>query len=171
MAPVVLPHDPGWAAAFALEAEAILDVIPEGMIELHHIGSTAIPGILAKQIIDLLGVVTELDAVDAHEHALIGLGYEAMGAFGIEGRRYFRKITPAGLRTHHLHVFEAGSPHVARHLAFRDYLIAHPLVAKTYSDLKATLTADPDTRAEDYMDGKDPFIKATEQDALAWAGR
>ena len=90
-----------------------------------------------------------------------------MGAFGIEGRRYFRKITPDGVRTHHLHVYEAASPHIARHLAFRDYLRAHPAKAQEYSDLKRRLTSGETPSWDGYMDGKDPFIKQTEAEALA----
>jgi len=96
------------------------------------------------------------------------LGYEVMGPFGIPGRRFFRKFDGAGTRTHHVHIFQKGSAHVARHLAFRDFLIAHPQKAQEYSQMKADLTRDGDISREDYLDGKDPFIKETERQALAW---
>lgn len=116
---VVLPHDPAWAVAFEREAEAVRQALAGTRIALHHIGSTAIAGILAKPIIDLLGVVEVLPQMDRHTDQKQALGYEVMGAFGIEGRRYFRKFDRGGNRTHHLHVFGTGSPHVERHLAFR----------------------------------------------------
>lgn len=164
----VVPHDPDWARAFAAEAAAIEAAVGAPHITLHHIGSTAVPGILAKPVIDLLGEVASLTALDAASEKLEALGYEALGANGIEGRRYFRKRGPDGERTHHLHVFETGSPHVARHLAFRDYLRAKPEVARAYSDLKAQLTRDPHAPRDAYIDGKSPFVLETEKAALDW---
>ena len=69
------------------------------------------------------------------------LGYEAMGEFGLVGRRYFRKENPANIRTHHVHIYQANSPEVKRHLAFRDYMIAHPQDAEQYSLLKQKLAS------------------------------
>lgn len=167
MVDFVLPHDPAWATAFDTEALAIRASI-DALSQVHHIGSTSIPGILAKPIIDMLGVVVSLDGIDAQSRAFEILGYEVMGAFGIEGRRYFRKVSGSGVRTHHLHVFASGSPHIARHLAFRDYLRAHVEVAAEYSALKAKLTQDGSASWDGYIDGKDPFIKRVERDALLW---
>lgn len=135
---------------------------------IHHIGSTAIPNIYAKPIIDILVEAKNLTQVDTRNAAMATLGYEAMGEFGIAGRRYFRKHDAAGVRTHHVHVFEQGSPESDRHLAFRDYLIAHPDEAHQYSQLKRSLANQyPDDR-ESYMDGKDSFIKEKERQALEW---
>ena len=164
---IVVPHDPRWTRAFRAEASAINAAIGAVPIVLHHIGSTAIPGILAKPVIDLMGEVRDLADVDAHGRAFEALGYETMGAYGIAGRRYFRRRDGDGRQTHHLHVYEAASPHVERHLAFRDYLQAHPAVAAEYSDLKARLIVCEPTR-EDYQDGKDPFVRRTELAALEW---
>ncbi|MEM9472716.1 MAG: GrpB family protein [Pseudomonadota bacterium] len=171
MVEFVVPHDPGWKTAFAAEAALIGAALGGEIVRLHHIGSTAIPNILAKPIIDLLGVVADLDSLDMNSAAMEGLGYEVMGAFGIEGRRYFRKIDAAGRRTHHLHVFTEGSPHIERHLAFRDYLTEHPAVAAAYSDLKANLTSQGTPSWDSYIEGKDPFITVTEADALNWYRR
>jgi GrpB-like predicted nucleotidyltransferase (UPF0157 family) len=164
----VLPHDPDWARAFAAEAAAIEAALGGLAITLHHIGSTAVPDILAKPVIDLLGEVEALATLDAASGMLTAIGYEALGANGIEGRRYFRKLGPDGERTHHLHVFARGSPHVVRHLAFRDYLRAMPDVARAYSDLKAQLTRDADAPRDAYIDGKAPFVLETEKAALNW---
>ncbi|MEZ5778107.1 MAG: GrpB family protein [Paracoccaceae bacterium] len=123
---------------------------------------------LAKPIVDLLGVVSMLADADAKACALESLGYQVMGANGIEGRRYFRKIDSNGTRTHHLHVFEEGSPHVERHLAFRDYLMAHPKIAKEYSSLKARLTRGDAPTWDAYLDGKDPFVSRVEPQAVDW---
>lgn len=164
----VVPHDSNWKLAFEIEAKAIENALRKTPIQLHHIGSTAIPGILAKPIIDLLGVVPKLDDAEANARVFEGLGYEVMGAYGIEGRRYFRKTDSNGTRTHHLHVFEKGSIHVERHLAFRDFLRTYPNVAEEYSLLKESLTQGDAPSWEAYMDGKDPFVRRVEPQAVDW---
>lgn len=160
----IAAHDPGWAAAFAAEAHALKAAAPESFLALHHIGSTAVPGILAKPIIDILGVVSSLNGLDAVSGHIEALGYQAMGTFGIDGRRYFRKTDGHGRRTHHLHVFEAGSPHIERHLAFRDFLRVHPQKAVEYSDLKTALVES----GAPYQDGKAAFVMKTEAEAIDW---
>lgn len=166
---LVVSHYPNWQIAFADEAKLIFTSLGHSAIDLHHIGSTSISGILAKPIIDLLGVVPAVDRLESQSSLLETLGYEVMGAYGIEGRHYFRKTDATGNRTHHLHVFESGSPHIERHLAFRDYLIAHPDVAMEYSRLKARLAANDTTMRSNYIDGKAPFVEAVQRDALIWA--
>ena len=164
----VVPHNPLWKQAFGVEAAALQAALGVNAAKLHHIGSTAIPNILAKPIIDILIEVSSLPQVDARASRMHALGYEVMGAFGIPGRRFFRKFDGMGTRTHHVHIFQQGSAHVPRHLAFRDLLITHPQKAQGYSQLKADITRDGDISWEDYLDGKDPFIKETEGQALAW---
>lgn len=166
MTAFVVPHDPNWSALFKKEATALSALLP---ITLHHIGSTSIPGILAKPIIDLLGEVSDLTLVETATADIEALGYEAMGTFGLPGRRYFRKINAAGTRTHHLHIYQSGNPDLTRHLAFRDYLRARPDVAAEYSALKAKLVAQESFSNQAYMDGKDPFIKRVEAEGLRWA--
>lgn len=165
---VVVSHDPRWKMAFEDEARAVEHALGNTPIQLHHIGSTAIPGILAKPIIDLLGTVAALSLVDARAPAFERIGYGVMGAYGIEGRRYFRKCDLNGTRTHHLHVFEDGSHHVERHLAFRDYLIAYPEIAQEYSTLKKGLTTNDAPSWDAYIEGKDPFVRRVEAEAVAW---
>jgi GrpB-like predicted nucleotidyltransferase (UPF0157 family) len=168
---VVIPHDPAWAAEFDRSSRAVADALAAGdaPVTLHHIGSTAIPGIYAKPVIDMLAIVDgDVARLDACNGGMTRLGYEAMGEFGIPGRRYFRRDDPAtGARTHQVHAFARGSPHVERHLAFRDFLRSHPEHAAEYSELKRRLTATP-VEIDAYMDGKDAFIKDMERRALAW---
>lgn len=164
----VVPHDPEWKVTFDRESQSIREALGDFPIELHHIGSTSIPGILAKPIIDLLGSVEDLNALDEHNPVMEGLGYQAKGAFGIEGRRYFRKCDASGNRSHHLHVFEQGSRHFERHIAFRDFLRTHPAKAAEYSELKARETAAGNVTSDAYMDAKGPFMVATEKLALDW---
>jgi GrpB-like predicted nucleotidyltransferase (UPF0157 family) len=165
---LVVPHNVGWQEAFEHEAAQIAKALGEIIFSIHHVGSTAIPDIYAKPILDLLIEVTDVAKVDAQTAQMVVLGYEALGEYGLPGRRYFRKTTEAGLRTHHIHMFAAGTAEVERHLAFRDYLIANPAIAQRYSQLKQQLAAQHPTDIEAYMDGKDPFIRTVEQQALAW---
>ncbi len=141
------------------------------VVAIHHIGSTATPSIHAKPIIDLLAEVTDLQAVDSRAASMRGLGYEVMGECGLPGRRYFRKDDGDGNREYQVHAFLAGSSEITRHLAFRDFLLAHPRLAQQYSDLKRRLARQHPFDIEGYMDGKDPFIKEMERRALAWRAR
>lgn len=165
---VVLPHDPRWATEFAREASLVRESLGISVTDVHHIGSTSVPNIYAKPIIDILVETTDLNAIDSNTLKMTACGYEAMGEFGLPGRRYFRRDNAQGIRTHHVHVFEKGSDSVERHLAFRDYLIAHPEHAQLYSVMKRELAPLCANDMNKYMDGKDPFIKDTEVLALEW---
>jgi GrpB-like predicted nucleotidyltransferase (UPF0157 family) len=91
-----------------------------------------------------------------------------MGEYGIPGRRYFRKDNQEGIRTHQIHAFETGSAEVERHLAFRDYMIAHPGDAQRYGELKRKLAEQHPQSIDRYMDGKDGFIKEIDRRAAQW---
>lgn len=166
----VCPPNPQWVKDFEAEAAQIALALGDNVAHIHHIGSTAIPQIYAKLVIDLLVEVNAIDQVDTCSAAMVALGYTAMGEYGLPGRRYFRKDNAEGARTHHVHVFAAGSPEVVRHLAFRDFMIAHPDCAQQYSKLKRTLAAQYPNDIEGYMDGKDEFVKTMEHRALHWRG-
>ncbi len=164
----VVPYDPSWEKAYEQEAARLRQALDGLLVAIHHIGSTAVPGLAAKPIIDILPVVSDITAVDGRNPAMRALGYECMGEFGIPGRRYFRK--GGDDRTHHVHVFGLGSRQdIRRHLAVRDYLRAHPQRAAAYGRLKAELAARFPEDNEGYCDGKDAFVKRLEADALRWA--
>jgi GrpB-like predicted nucleotidyltransferase (UPF0157 family) len=162
------PHRESWKGDFGAEAVRIERALGSALCRLHHIGSTAIPGIPAKPVIDILASVGRLEAVDARREQMERLGYEVMGEFGIPGRRYFRRTTGAGVRTHQIHAFAAGSPHLIRHLAFRDFLRSHRDVALEYGALKVRLADSCGGDMEAYMRGKEGFIREVESKALAW---
>jgi GrpB-like predicted nucleotidyltransferase (UPF0157 family) len=164
----VVPHDPRWRDAFEAEAKHVAAALGENLVAIHHIGSTAIPNIYAKPVVDLLVEVGDVAEVDERSSAMQSLGYEVMGEYGIPGRRYFRKDNQEGIRTHNLHAFEAGSAEAVRHLAFRDYMIAHPAEAQMYSELKRTLADEHPQSMDGYMDGKDGFIKEMDRRAARW---
>ena len=164
----VVRHDPRWREEFENESGRVAGALGENVVGVHHIGSTSIPGIYAKPVIDILVEVRNIAHVDKLSANMESLGYEVMGEFGILGRRYFRKDEASGTRTHQIHTFETGSPEIARHLAFRDYMIAHPEEAQKYSNLKRRLALEYPYSMDDYMDGKDGFIKEMETRAAAW---
>ena len=164
----VVPHNPDWSEEFRVESRRIASALGDTVAAVRHIGSTAIPAIHAKPVIDMLVEVRDLAAVDNQSPAMETLGYQVMGEFGIPGRRYFRKDDQNGVRTHQVHIFQHGSEQVTRHLAFRDYLIAHPEDALEYSDLKRDLAAAHPHDSNAYMDGKDAFIKDIDGRAAEW---
>lgn len=141
--PVALsPHDPQWAVrAGALIAE-LRAAAPGVFAALHHIGSTAVPGLVAKPVIDLLGEVADLAAVAAARPALEAAGWRWRGENGAAGRRYFTLDDPAtGTRTAHLHVHATGDPMIPWRLAFRDRLRAERATAEAYGREKTRCAA------------------------------
>jgi len=161
----MVPHDPKWRQEFQQEAARVSAAAGSNVVAVHHMGSTAIPAIYAKPVIDLLLVVRDLAALDEKQPMMEALGYEARGEYGIPGRRFFRRDNERGDRTHQIHAFEDGSPQIARHLAFRDYMTTRPETAQQYSDLKRELAAKHPNDIEAYMDGKDEFIKEIDKRA------
>ena len=164
----VVPYDPLWPQEFEYAAGEIAIALGLCLLGIHHIGSTSITGIHAKPVIDMLAVVNDLTVVDQRTVAIEQFGYEPMGEFGIEGRRYFRRNDSTGRRTHQIHAFAVGSVHVKRHLAFRDFMCSHPVIADQYGELKRKLAEAHPYDSKAYMYGKDGFIKEIERRALAW---
>jgi GrpB-like predicted nucleotidyltransferase (UPF0157 family) len=158
----IVRYSPAWALEFAQESALIHETLGHVLLALHHIGSTAIPGCDAKPIIDILAVVTTLDDLDPRTAALEALGYEALGEFGIPGRRYFRKGSTFEDRTHQIHAFADGSSEIARHLAFRDYLGENPDAVSAYVALKRRLATAHPTDVDAYTEGKSGFIRMIE---------
>jgi GrpB-like predicted nucleotidyltransferase (UPF0157 family)/quercetin dioxygenase-like cupin family protein len=160
-------YSPDWAVDFDLESGRVAAALGDVLVAIHHVGSTSVPGCDAKPIIDMLAVVADLARLDASTPQLESLGYEAMGEFGIPGRRYFRKGSAFEDRTHQIHAFEEGSSEIDRHLAFRDFLRAHPEAAAEYVALKRRLAATHPNDVAAYTEGKTDFIRAIEARSLA----
>jgi GrpB-like predicted nucleotidyltransferase (UPF0157 family) len=156
---------------FTRASRELADALGEHLVAIHHVGSTSIPHMHAKPVIDMMPVVMDIAALDGCAGRMAALGYEVMGEFGIAGRRYYRRDDAAGRRTHQVHAFASGSPHVLRHLAFRDFMRAHPARAREYATLKLRLAEQFPRDMDGYVDGKDAFIKNVEIQALAWAAR
>lgn len=158
------PYDPAWPARFEREAERIRAACVPLPIRLDHVGSTAVPGLAAKPIVDVLGARPAGSDPAPYVAAITGLGWAHRGENGVPGRDYFRLGDPE--RTHHLHLFEEGHPHWRAHLDFRDTLRARPAMRREYERLKRTLAARFPKDREAYTSAKAPFIEAV----LAVAG-
>lgn len=155
----LVAHNPKWAECFSEEKELLSKTLGEKILDLRHIGSTSIPGILAKPILDILAAVKTLADVEAFTQDLNKVGYEDKGDGGVLGRRFFVRGGEAK-RTHHLNFCEMNSFFWESHLAFRGYLRRHSDAAKEYSALKRGL-ADrfPNDRGA-YTTGKGEFIRS-----------
>ena len=135
---LLVAPDPTWPAIARAEADRWRGLQLAGLVQVHHIGSTSVPGLPAKPIIDLLPVFENLQAADAARAELETLGYEWMGPFGLPGRRYVRLDDPeTGARRVQAHCYAAGSAEITRHLAFRDALRANGMLRAAYTREKA----------------------------------
>lgn len=162
----VLPYNDVWKTQFEQESERLNQVFGDCLLAVHHIGSTSVPGLSAKPIIDLMPVVRMIKDVEAFQLEMEALGYEALGENGIPGRRYFQK--GGDQRTHHVHIYEKENPEISRHLLFRDYLRSHPARAKVYGDLKEHLAQLYPYDIEAYITGKHDLVQELEQEAMRW---
>jgi len=154
---VVVDHDPHWARLFETLRSGILPVVADVAISLEHVGSTAVPGLPAKPVIDMDLVVLESDVGVAIER-LATLGYVHLGDLGIPLREAFD--VPPGSPRHHLYVCPSTSLALRNHLAIRDCLRANPAIRDEYGDLKRRL-------AEQHRDDIDAYIAAKTDFLLA----
>ncbi|WP_096200735.1 GrpB family protein [Bacillus sp. FJAT-45350] len=165
----VVPYKQEWAVMFQEERKQIERALGNEIEDIHHIGSTAIPNIYAKPVIDLLVEVKKIENVDKYIDDMEKLGYEALGEFGILNRRFFTK---GGVnRTHHVHIFEQGNEEITRHLAFRNYMIDHTEEAQMYSLLKQKLAKEYPTDITLYIAGKDEYIKDIDRKASQYEAK
>ena len=161
----VLNYDPEWPLKYERERKAIAEILDGNGISIYHIGSTSVPGLAAKPIIDMMAVVRSLEKVDDARGKFSELGYEYLGEFGIAGRRYFRK--GGDERTHQIHIFQADDwNNIGRHLAFRYYMRTHEKERAEYAEIKTALAQRFPYDIDGYCDGKDAFVREMEKRAL-----
>ncbi len=165
------PHDPDWASSFQRERARLAPVLqPYLVLPLEHIGSTSVPGLVAKPIIDMLAVVGDISPVIAVEGFLRRLGWVLAPEPADQIERRLSFCTPSiERRTHHLHVVEESFSGWRGWLAFRDYLRANPTVAREYGELKTHLSiargSDPNER-DSYRAGKEDWVGTVTARAL-----
>jgi GrpB-like predicted nucleotidyltransferase (UPF0157 family) len=164
----IVDYDPAWPGQAELELDRIRDSLGEVAVRQEHIGSTAVPGLAAKPIIDLQLSVDALDLKERYVEPLMGLGYLFVPAPLSPDHHFFAK-PPGRPRTHHLHVVEAGSGHELRHLAVRDFLRAHADERARYAALKREVVGRHPQDRRAYMEGKEAHMTTLEARALAWS--
>jgi GrpB-like predicted nucleotidyltransferase (UPF0157 family) len=150
------PYDPEWPRTFEQIRAVVWPAVQHAAMALEHVGSTSVPGLRAKPVIDACIVVASPRDIPHVVKALNKVGYVHRGELGVPGREAFRP--PPSLPTHHLYASHRGSLSVKNHLGLRDYLRAHPQAAREYGDLKATLAAKFPDDIDAYIAGKTEFI-------------
>jgi GrpB-like predicted nucleotidyltransferase (UPF0157 family) len=161
---IVTEYNPEWEKQFEVAAAQIQEILGGECLAVHHIGSTAIAGMAAKPIIDLMPVVRDIEKIDAFNEIMEKLGYEAKGENGLSGRRYFQKGGDA--RTHHVHIYQLENTEIIRHLAFRDFLRENPRIAEEYGTLKMKLAAEHPYDIQKYIEGKERLAGRIEKQAM-----
>ena len=165
---VIADYDPAWPARFEEERAAIVAALGEatgGGVTIEHVGSTAVPGLAAKPIIDIMVGVGDPAAAERCVRPLEGIGYVYRGEAGVPGRLFFRKGNP---RTHHVHVAQFGGEIWRRTLLFRDFLRAHPEAARQYGQAKRELARRFRASPEAYGPAKEPVVESILARARVW---
>jgi GrpB-like predicted nucleotidyltransferase (UPF0157 family) len=158
----LVDHDPSWAELFATEKDRISAVFGGRAVGIEHIGSTAVPDLCAKPIVDVLVGLRDLEISDDEVEAMRALGYQYLGEYGLPERLFFRKDP----RTHHVHVVLHGGEHWVRQLTFRDALRTDEEERRRYAEFKRRLAAEGHPR-DVYTELKTPFIREVEARARA----
>ncbi len=172
---VVVDYDPNWPELFIQEKQHLQSLLPKTLYKrIEHFGSTAVPGLMAKPVIDILVEVTDLERVKSEIVPLLeALDYDYFwrpthGDDGPPWYAWFIKRDPKNqTRTHHIHMVEKEFKSHWDRLHFRDYLIQHPHLAQEYAELKQTLALTPNSDRVKYTQGKTQFIKKVTQQALS----
>jgi GrpB-like predicted nucleotidyltransferase (UPF0157 family) len=164
---VVVDYDPRWPQLFEEESRRVAAALGDAVAAIEHIGSTAVPGLAAKPIVDILAGLRTLELRPGAIEVMEELGYEFLGEHGLAGRLFFRKGRP---RSHHVHAVLVGSDLWERHLAFRDYLRANSTEAEAYAEFKLKLVRDVGGDRDGYVDGKEVYAAGLEERARSWRG-
>jgi len=167
----IVPYDSGWPARFEAEAICIRNAMGGLALRIEHVGSTSVPGLAAKPVIDIQISVASLETLGAYAQPLAHLGYSHVPFGAVDSVYPFFKRPDAWPSTHHIHLCGIGSEEERRHLAFRDYLRSHPAVAAEYVEIKRSLAAAHDGATlesrERYSLSKTPFISSVLEQALS----
>ncbi|UOQ95342.1 GrpB family protein [Halobacillus shinanisalinarum] len=162
----VISYQKQWSLEFKQEANVLNQIFNQEIVHIDHIGSTAVEGLKAKPVIDIMAVCKDIHSIDTYNEAMAEIGYVAKGENGLPGRRFFEK--GGYQRTHHVHVYQKGDSEVARHLAFRDYLRTHPKEVTRYGGVKEDLARRFPYDIKSYIVKKNGIVKEIEHKALMW---
>ncbi|MCR5262611.1 MAG: GrpB family protein [Clostridiales bacterium] len=155
----VLKYDETWKQSFSEIRSAVHDALGKLAVRIEHVGSTSVPGLSAKPIIDIDVVIGDRSVLGDVISKLSEIGYRYEGDLGIAGREAFRYDGKACLPEHHLYVCPQDSPELKRHIAFRDYLRSNPEAAKEYGRIKEEGAALYPYDIDRYIEHKTPFIE------------
>ncbi|WP_261576283.1 GrpB family protein [Frankia gtarii] len=161
----ITDYNPRWPDSFAVVRDRLAHVLGVLTHRIEHVGSTAVPGLPAKPVIDIDVVIRTRDDLPAVIARLQAAGYHHRGDLGITGREALR--TPPNTPAHHLYVCAADNPELERHLRFRDVLRTHPQTAQAYAALKRSLAAKFRTNRDAYTESKTTFIEQVLAKAIA----
>ncbi len=167
----IFPYDISWPVLFSIEAASIRETLGALALRVEHVGSTAVPGLAAKPVIDIQISVATLEPLSVYFQLLDHIGYThvPLGEFDLVYPFFQKPATSPS--TYHIHLCAIGSELELRHLAFRDYLRDHPAVAAEYLELKRKLAAaNHGTTLESrerYSLAKTPFVTAVLKDAIS----
>ena len=162
----IVEYRPRWAEVFERERAAILERCQPWVSEVHHVGSTSVPGLAAKPILDIMPVVASPDDGEKAVGPMTTLGYRYRGDNGLPGRFYLDKVVD-GRTVVHCHMYPQDHSDVRKLVAFRDRLRSHRETAFEYERLKRKLALKYRDEREAYTDGKGTFISKTTALALA----
>ncbi len=165
----IVNYDLRWPALYEAERARLLAAVGQYITAIEHVGSTSVPGLGAKPVIDIMLGVESLADADLCIEPIVNLGYVYVPEYEdeIPNRRYFKKALADGTHTHHIHLVETTSAFWEDHLLFRDYLRAHPETAWDYERVKRSL-APYFNNGNDYANAKTDFILSVMEKARAW---
>ncbi len=166
---VIKDYDPRWARDFEALRSRIWPLVEDFAVAMEHVGSTSVPGLPAKPILDIDLIVHPHEGVLLAIERLATIGYTHRGNLGIEGREAFR--ASVDLPAHHLYVCREDSAALRDHLTFRDYLRAHPETARAYADLKKQLALQFPDDVDSYAQAKTDFVTGVLETAGISRGR
>jgi GrpB-like predicted nucleotidyltransferase (UPF0157 family) len=163
---LILEYDPAWPSLFEAERETLQAAIGEWAVAIEHVGSTSVPGLAAKPIIDIGIALRSFEDALHCITPLFEMGYQCLGEYGLPGRVFFRKLTDSPApgqegggvgRTHHIHAYQQDHHEFVQQMLFRDYLRAHPEAAREYEQLKRRLASEH-TDMNEYAMAKSEFV-------------
>ena len=162
----LVEYNPDWPKAFEQEYRLLLHTLEDSVAQIEHIGSTSVPGLVSKPIIDIMVGLADFSMADSLVPKIVNLGYTYFPEFEdvLPNRRFFKKLL-GGEATHHIHMTEIGSEFWQRHLLFRNYLRCNRETAEEYASLKKELAKQDWEVSNDFAEAKTDFIKRVEEQA------
>ncbi len=151
---ILIPYDASWPRLFEREAARITAALGSNLVAIHHIGSTAIPNLAAKPIIDILPIVKDITIVNKNNDSMGALEYTAKGEYGLVGRRYFSN------NKFHVHIYQTGDPSIEQYLQFRNFLRDNNWARIAYEKLKRELAQRHPENRNAYSLAKTDFVKS-----------